>query len=221
MKRKKSVVLCFAVAILLSIGLFGTAASAASGGDEIITLGKIPVTVTINLDENNYFVKGLVDDAEVSLKRAETTKEEIEDLLAEPDNEVVMFPAENTVDDTPLYMFTFITDGYTNEGASLINILDKDSWLYLQEILEGYYEEKEEASWQDYHVTKTAVFAVCDRVYVNSDGEVTGRMARDYYTVWNGDLVQVMVVFNPQDKEKAVKWTEDYLATWEDAEPAS
>ena len=43
-------------------------------------------------------------------------------------------------------------------------------------------------------------------------------MARDYYTIWNGDLVQVMVVYNPVDKERAVTWTEEYLATWRDAE---
>ncbi|MBR3403596.1 MAG: hypothetical protein IKG67_15300 [Parasporobacterium sp.] len=208
----------FILCLCLGACLFGTSVFAASSADQIVTIGKIPAECTINKDENNFFVKGLLDDSEPSFTRAGTSVEEVEDLLGETDNEILMFPAKYQVSNTPYYMYTFVTDGYTNLGATLINLQEVDSWLYFQGLLEEYYSEDEEPEWQDYYVTDTAVYAVCDRVFLNSEGERSSRMARDYYTVWNGDLVQVMVVFNETDREKAVNWTEDFLASWKNAE---
>ena len=207
----------FILSFCLGICLFSTLVFAASSADQIVTIGKIPAECTINEDENNFFVKGLLDGSELSLERAGTSVEEVEELLGETDNEVLMFPAKYQIDNTPYYMYTFVTDGYTNLEATLIDLQEVDSWLYFQGLLEEYYSEDEEPEWQDYYVTDTAVFAVCDRVFLNSDGERSSRMARDYYTVWNGDLVQVMVVFNETDRKTAVKWTEDYLASWKNA----
>ena len=208
----------FILSLCLGICLFGTAVLAASSDDKIVTIGKIPVECTINEAESNYFVKGLLDENDLSMNRGGTSVEEVAALLEETDNEILMFPAKYQIGNTPYYMYTFVTDGYTNLNATLIELQNIDSWLYFQEILEGYYSEEEEPEWLDYYVTDTAVFAVCERVFLNSEGQRSSRKARDYYTIWKGDLVQVMVVFNESDRQKAIPWTEDFLATWENME---
>ena len=215
MKKKLSGIILFALLMSLCLGSSVMAASGKKYGNETVTIGKIPVQCQVNADENNYFVKGALDESQISFSRAETDLESVESLLDERDNEMILFPAKYTVKNTPYYMYVFVTDGYTNSGSSLISIQERDSWLYFQSVLEEYYAESEQPEWQDYYITQNAVFAVCNRVIPDSDGKSDSRRATDFYTVWNGDLVQIMVAFKKGDESKAVKWAEQFLDTWE------
>lgn len=200
---------------VLCTGLLAAPARAARYGSSTITLSKIPAMFTVSLDDNNVFVKGALQDCEVSMERAETTEETIEGFMNGTDTEVLLFPAEYTVSDTPYYMYVFVTDGYTNTRSRLRS-LNQEGAAYIFELIAGLYTEDEEPSYSAADIGQER-YIYCDRLYLNSEGRAT-KLARDYYNVWNGDLLQIMVVYQERYADRAIQWTEAFLESWEDAE---
>ena len=160
-------------------------------------------------------MKDLLDDAEVSLKRAGVDQETVEGYLVEEDTEILMNPAEYTLEDTPVFLYVFITDGYTNEGARF-HELDEAGTRYVLQIIQDFYTDAEQPEYSAGDIGEER-YIIVDSLYYSSDG-ITDTPTRNYYTIWNGDFVQVEVVFTPEYREEAIQWTEEFLATWTDAE---
>lgn len=221
---RRYAVLCLALICLIAAAMPayadklrpGNPSPAADTGEyevQTITLTKIPVDITADLNQSHIFVKGLLEESEVSLERAGADAQEIAGYLEAEDNEVLMIPAQYTLDNTPIFLYVFITDGFSNQDASLIN-LQTDGIRYLYDLIQGFYKEEEQAQFTAADINE-ARYIIADSLYM--DDEVTDTPVRNYYTLWNGDFVQVELVYLEECREEAFSWAEQFLQSWTDA----
>jgi len=181
------------------------------------TLSKIPASFSVDINKNNLLIKDAMEDEELaeSLSRGDLTADEARDLFTNDDTEAILFPAEYTAGDTPYYMFVFVTDGYTNRSSRLKS-LGAQGIEYLFGILQTYYTEEEQPEYSAAELGNER-YIICDRVPTEDSNQYYSYI-KDYYNVWNGDLVQVMLKCSDGYEDEAVAWAEDFLMTWEDAE---
>lgn len=182
-------------------------------GKLVFTLGKVPVDCSVDTLKYHVFINGLLDEMPESFENAQIDRETIDSFMSGPDNEVLMIPAEYIADNTPYYVMVYITDGFSNLDSRLSK-LSATGLSYLLNVIRGYYVEEEQADFSAIELASEK-FITCDRIVLYENEE--DGYATDYYTLWNGDLVQVMARYYDKDmKDAACGAAEEFLSSWTD-----